>query len=81
MRPCARRNAALGDANCARVYDALVARIKQHGYPPTVRDLAADTGLGIGIVSKHVHALARDGRIVRGPARSALQIALPRDDA
>lgn len=62
------------------VYDTLVAYIDEHGYPPSMRELADIIGYSSrSSVHHHLHALADEGRIRIGPSRSALQIALVRD--
>lgn len=49
---------------------------REHGYPPTLRELAAGLGLsGTRAVEKHLAALERKGRLTRGEGSRALQLA------
>jgi repressor LexA len=59
-------------ASRERVFDALVAYHREHGYAPSVRDLCAATGLATGTVNYHVHRLDAEGRVrlARGRART-----------
>lgn len=44
--------------------------IKEHGVPPTVRELAAHTGIGNGTAHLYLQRLERVGLIVRVPRQS-----------
>ncbi|MET8147643.1 LexA family protein [Actinoplanes sp. NPDC049668] len=50
-----------------RVFSAVVAHHDRHGYPPTVRELAAATDLAVSTVAYHVDGLVAAGRLVRRP--------------
>jgi repressor LexA len=51
-----------------RVLDAICASIQQRGYPPTVREIAANVGLGSpSSVAHHLKALEQFGIIRRDP--------------
>ncbi|MDC0728575.1 LexA family transcriptional regulator [Phytobacter diazotrophicus] len=54
------------------VYDLLLFYIRQHGYPPTMKELAGLIGVrSVNAVAEHLKALERKGLItqVRGAAR------------
>lgn len=62
-----------------RVYEALVGYIDEHGFPPSMGELCDLLGYASkSSIHKHVHALARDGRIRLGPSRSAMQVGIVR---
>lgn len=61
------------------VYAALVAYIDEHGYPPTMRELAELTGhASPSTIHHHLHALAAAGRVRLG-STYAMQVAIVRD--
>lgn len=50
------------------VVDAIREFSSQHGYPPSVRDLVALTGLAsTGAVQYHLDGLVAEGRVARDP--------------
>jgi len=53
-----------------RVYDALVTHHREHGYAPSVRDLAAAANLATSTTAYHLARLAADGRISIRPGRA-----------
>ncbi|GGN96037.1 hypothetical protein GCM10010112_86910 [Actinoplanes lobatus] len=50
-----------------RVFTAVVGHHDRHGYPPTVRELAAATALAVSTVAYHVDGLVAAGRLIRRP--------------
>lgn len=50
-----------------RVYEAVVAYIERHGYPPTLRELADTLRMAHSNAKYHLDRLAQEGRIVRDP--------------
>ena len=53
------------------VFEFIKSRIARDGYPPTIREIMEGTGITTtSVVSYHLNALAREGRIVREPQKS-----------
>lgn len=53
-----------------RVYDAVIAHHRAHGYAPSVRELAAATQLASSTTAYHLSRLAADGRVSMRPGRA-----------
>lgn len=50
------------------ILDAIQASIDLHGYPPTMREIAAATGIAsVSTVSEHLDRLQADGYLRRQP--------------
>jgi SOS-response transcriptional repressor LexA len=47
--------------------------VREHGYPPTLREIGEAIGLAVSTVSYHLSILEADGFISRGPAGRALR--------
>jgi repressor LexA len=47
------------------VYDYLTRYIDEHGYPPSIREIAAEYYIGTTTASKHLSILEAQGRIAR----------------
>jgi SOS-response transcriptional repressor LexA len=52
------------------VLAALGAFISQHGYSPTVRELAAACGIGVSACYSHLTQLMAEGKVTEQPGRS-----------
>ena len=59
-----------------RVLTAIRGYFTQHGYPPALRDIAAETGLSLSAVSHQVHRLTEKGWIRRAPGRPRALVVL-----
>lgn len=59
--------------------DSIRRFIADQGYPPTVRELAADMGISSAGAEQHLQALTRKGAIER-LAGSPRAISIPRED-
>lgn len=49
------------------VLDVIRAHLKEHGWPPTVREIGTQIDRSVECVHKSLERLQDDGRIVRGP--------------
>lgn len=56
-----------GKSSRERVYAAVVSHHRCHGYAPTVRELAAATGLAVSTVAYHLDGLVAADRLTRRP--------------
>jgi len=62
------------------ILDIIDRHIVERGYPPTLREIAAETGIrGISAIKGHIDRLVSKGLLVR--KRGARSLALPRSDA
>ena len=62
------------------ILDIIDRHIVERGYPPTLREIAAETGVrGISAIKGHIDRLVSKGLLVR--KRGARSLALPRSDA
>jgi len=50
-----------------RILDAIEAHWREHGYAPSVRDVAAVEGCAFSTAIHHIRELERAGRVVRAP--------------
>ena len=48
--------------------------IAEHGYPPTIDEIAADLGVIHKSAAKHVNKLIEQGRLTKGPGPRTLRI-------
>ena len=74
-----------GDGEKSRdaILRCIAAHVKEHGWPPTVREICEATGLdSTSTVHAHLWRLVKDGRIVRDEKKPrALRIIETPDDA
>jgi len=53
--------------NTQLVYSHLAKLLRLHGYSPSVRELASETGLGLATVKYNLDLLLDEGLISKGP--------------
>jgi repressor LexA len=64
-----------------KVYVFIKDYIKKHTYPPTVREIGEGCYLSTSAVTRHLHKLELEGRILRGEGRSrGITLLEPDDD-
>ncbi len=63
-------------AQSEQVYQFIREYLSEHGYSPSLREIAAACGLGMTALMRHLDRLEVQGRIVRVP-RQARSIRLP----
>jgi len=74
--PSGDASAAAGRCNRERVYEFIRAYMAEHGWPPSMEEIAEGTGLrSKATAHKHVSELVAEGRLRRGSRRYALQLA------
>lgn len=57
-----------------RVVEAIKTFVEDRGWPPTVRELAAELGLGSTSTQYWLNKLVEEGRIVRGDSPRAIRV-------
>lgn len=57
------------------VFGSVVRLTERYGWPPSMREIAADSGHDLTTVHRSLHRLARSRRIVKGPGPRMLKVA------
>ena len=63
-----------------KIYLFIKDYIKKHTYPPTLREIGEECYLTTSAVTRHLHKLELEGRIIRQEGRSRVITLLEPDD-
>lgn len=58
------------EENTERVYRYIVEFVREHRYPPTMRELARGCNLAVSSIIRHLDRLEWERRIARDPGRA-----------